>query len=659
MQQHDIFVSYKRGPDEERVEALVGALRANGLAVWWDRDIPPNAPWEETILAALHAAKIVMVCWSAGAVSSENVRSEARWAKERDKLLQIFVEKCEPPLFFGEHQGLMLLDNSEVYGPKFIAVRDAARALIERNSAARASVDVNDRPGQRKQRDKLARQFARDEPASPWEASQFALTLSILTAGPVAALLWMLLNQLLPEVDTSYAVPLLVVATPLAALVGGYAGYAWLARKPRKVGLLRAPLLALTSSAVGAAVVVVVAGVVAALSAGVVDPQLMRTMMGMSLLGSLVSGFVITLFWLPIFILGVRKLLRAVVMRVLVVALAVAAPVGSGVSAVPLLGLTGPSSVDLDITYSIRRTGLAPPMAMRGEDGVFDPEVIAAVRTELGLSSGGADTALLAALRGQGDKSEWRLASDGSGDATSLTDILERSAGNIVVRVAPGRYVARDDAGGDAFGSLLMSRFGNDPHNVDETYRSVHLIGDGDRNQIVFDVGSNLDVGPGSRIENVTLEVADPGRFRWFGPDDPNVRKDPSIILFGRSALVGVQLTGTNWSVSIYQDPSADERIYPGFAEIQDSAIMGQLSVFARGGLYISGTRFTGWPEEYCMIVYPLSIGTTIRGNDFSLCPGGAIAAAPLAPVDVGANEGTRDQPIRRQLQNGLDVNSY
>jgi hypothetical protein len=48
------------------------------------------------------------VAWSPAAVSSENVKAEARWAKRKGRLLQVFVEACEPPLFFGERQGVDL-----------------------------------------------------------------------------------------------------------------------------------------------------------------------------------------------------------------------------------------------------------------------------------------------------------------------------------------------------------------------------------------------------------------------------------------------------------------------------------------------------------------------------------------------------------------------
>jgi adenylate cyclase len=103
----DVFISYKR-ENLAAVNRLVEALRAEGIGVWWDQDIPPNAAWEATIEQQLAVAKVVIVAWSPAAVASENVKAEARWARQQGRLLQVFVEACEPPLFFGERQGVDL-----------------------------------------------------------------------------------------------------------------------------------------------------------------------------------------------------------------------------------------------------------------------------------------------------------------------------------------------------------------------------------------------------------------------------------------------------------------------------------------------------------------------------------------------------------------------
>src|SRR5579862_8929732 len=80
-----VFISYK-SDDRPRVQRLVQGLRANGLAVWWDQDIAPDAPWEATIERELDAAKAVIVAWSQTSVASEHVKAEARRARHDGKL---------------------------------------------------------------------------------------------------------------------------------------------------------------------------------------------------------------------------------------------------------------------------------------------------------------------------------------------------------------------------------------------------------------------------------------------------------------------------------------------------------------------------------------------------------------------------------------------
>jgi hypothetical protein len=50
-----VFISYKR-EDRDRVAQIVDGLRADGLDVWWDRDIEPGQPWDETVAAQLRDA---------------------------------------------------------------------------------------------------------------------------------------------------------------------------------------------------------------------------------------------------------------------------------------------------------------------------------------------------------------------------------------------------------------------------------------------------------------------------------------------------------------------------------------------------------------------------------------------------------------------------
>ena len=115
-----VFVSYAH-PDRKRVALLVAKLRDAGIDAWWDDDISPDAPWETTIEQSLKSADTVVVCWSPASLASENVKSEARWAKGSGNLVQIFLEPCDPPLFFGERQGVDLTGwRGNAANPRFV-----------------------------------------------------------------------------------------------------------------------------------------------------------------------------------------------------------------------------------------------------------------------------------------------------------------------------------------------------------------------------------------------------------------------------------------------------------------------------------------------------------------------------------------------------------
>ena len=125
-----VFVSYARS-DKRQVAKLVSALRRAGFEPWWDDQISPGASWEETIELALAGAGAVIVCWSAASIASENVRSEARVARARGVLLQVFLDRCDPPLFFGERQGIDLTDwNGSIRHQQFDRLEEAVRAIL-------------------------------------------------------------------------------------------------------------------------------------------------------------------------------------------------------------------------------------------------------------------------------------------------------------------------------------------------------------------------------------------------------------------------------------------------------------------------------------------------------------------------------------------------
>jgi tetratricopeptide (TPR) repeat protein len=124
-----VFVSYARA-DKPIVARLVRALRKAGVDPWWDDEIPPGVAWEQTIEQALAEAASAIVCWSPASVASENVRSEARVARKRGGLVQIFLERCDPPLFFGERQGIDFCDwDGSAGAPEIDQLRHALELL--------------------------------------------------------------------------------------------------------------------------------------------------------------------------------------------------------------------------------------------------------------------------------------------------------------------------------------------------------------------------------------------------------------------------------------------------------------------------------------------------------------------------------------------------
>lgn len=129
-----VFISYARA-DKRQVGKLIRALRSSGFETWWDDDIPAGASWEQTIERELAEASSVIVCWSLMSVASENVRSEARVARSRGRLIQTFVEPCEPPLFFGERQGIDLTGwTGSVDDARFDRLRQALNGIVSSES---------------------------------------------------------------------------------------------------------------------------------------------------------------------------------------------------------------------------------------------------------------------------------------------------------------------------------------------------------------------------------------------------------------------------------------------------------------------------------------------------------------------------------------------
>ena len=95
----DVFVSYARSTARQ-AQAVAEALRALGHGVWLDDEIPAHRAFADEIEERLASARAVLVLWSADAVKSQWVRSEADRARQDGKIVQIALDKTRLPMPF-------------------------------------------------------------------------------------------------------------------------------------------------------------------------------------------------------------------------------------------------------------------------------------------------------------------------------------------------------------------------------------------------------------------------------------------------------------------------------------------------------------------------------------------------------------------------------
>jgi adenylate cyclase len=99
----EIFISYARST-AATAQQIAEALRGLGYGVWRDDELPAHRSYAEVIEERLKAAKAVVVVWSAEAVKSEWVQSEADRARTDRKLVQLSVDGAPLPMPFDRIQ---------------------------------------------------------------------------------------------------------------------------------------------------------------------------------------------------------------------------------------------------------------------------------------------------------------------------------------------------------------------------------------------------------------------------------------------------------------------------------------------------------------------------------------------------------------------------
>jgi adenylate cyclase len=99
----EVFISYARST-EPQARQIGETLRSLGYGVWRDDEIPAHRAYTDVIEERLQAAKVVVVVWSAEAVRSEWVQSEADTARTDHKLVQLTVDGTRLPRPFDRIQ---------------------------------------------------------------------------------------------------------------------------------------------------------------------------------------------------------------------------------------------------------------------------------------------------------------------------------------------------------------------------------------------------------------------------------------------------------------------------------------------------------------------------------------------------------------------------
>lgn len=99
----DIFISYARST-ESKAHQVADGLRALGYSVWRDDELPAHRAFADVIAEQLRDAKVVVVLWSAAAVISEWVQSEADRGRTGHKLVQASLDGAALPMPFDRMQ---------------------------------------------------------------------------------------------------------------------------------------------------------------------------------------------------------------------------------------------------------------------------------------------------------------------------------------------------------------------------------------------------------------------------------------------------------------------------------------------------------------------------------------------------------------------------
>lgn len=97
----DVFISFA-SPDRASAEAVAGVLERRGFDCWiCTRDVPPGSNYQEAIVAAISAAKVMVIVFSSRANTSDEIKKELSLAsKHRLVVIPLMFEDIVPGAAF-------------------------------------------------------------------------------------------------------------------------------------------------------------------------------------------------------------------------------------------------------------------------------------------------------------------------------------------------------------------------------------------------------------------------------------------------------------------------------------------------------------------------------------------------------------------------------
>ena len=92
----DVFLSYRRS-DQQLAGALVDALQARGVDVWWDQKIEGGEDWRDAIVEGLTGADTLVILFSNECNASKQLKKELAIADTLDKeVVPVLIEDTKP-----------------------------------------------------------------------------------------------------------------------------------------------------------------------------------------------------------------------------------------------------------------------------------------------------------------------------------------------------------------------------------------------------------------------------------------------------------------------------------------------------------------------------------------------------------------------------------